>query len=132
MAKIVVTIEEIITVLGANGWMSHRVSDMQAVEGGVSFKVDTGVPFVGAVKMQINYTGFDGRCVELELVGGGLLDQFSGLLKQAVKLPEYMRLEYPRIFVDVEQLMGERVKGIAIEGIELAGTSFTVDVKTVA
>jgi len=126
MAKLVVRVEDIITVLKANGWVSRKVSDIQPVDGGVSFKVDTGVPFVGAAKVQVNYVGYDGRWAELELARGGLLDKLSGFIPQAVKLPSYVRFEYPRILVDIEQVVGSRVRGLAIEGIELEGDSLAI------
>ncbi len=126
MAQIVARVEDIIAVLKANGWLSRRVSDIQPVDGGVSFKVDTGVPFVGAAKVQVHYVGYDGRWAELELVRGGLLDKLSGFIPQAVKLPSYVRFEYPRIFVDIEQVVGSRVRGLAVESIQLEGGSFTV------
>jgi hypothetical protein len=44
-----------------------------------------------------------------------------------LKLPAYMKLEYPKIFVDVDKLLEEKnIKGIRVTGVSLKDGEFTI------
>ena len=57
------------------------------------------------------------------------LNKAVNRLKQMLqlKLPAYIKLEYPKIFVDVEKLLNEKdVKGIRVTDIALENGEFTI------
>ena len=57
------------------------------------------------------------------------LNKSLGRLKQVLKLkiPAYMRLDYPKIFVDVDMLLKEKnISGVRVKDVLFEGGEFTI------
>jgi hypothetical protein len=85
------------------------------------------LPFIPA---SLGYVRFDGNKAVFELVlVNDHMNKAMGMFQHALtlKLPEFVTLEYPNIFVDIDRLFKEKnIRGIQIRDIVLTDGEFSI------
>jgi hypothetical protein len=121
MAKITVSIAEIVRILGANELISQSVEEIKTQGDRISFKLKTDWPALKHIRVGIGFVDFRDGNVILEIVTNRLVDRFDWLgrkLLNSLNLPDYVSHgEYPRIHVDINKLLARKIRGIRIDSI---------------
>jgi hypothetical protein len=119
MAQIVLSGDELVGILQANGLIPDQVTDIHADGEEIKLKVKTPWPLLKSLRVGVRFEGFDGDHVVLQLVTNRLIDTFDWLVDKMLEsfpLADYAgRWEYPRLYIDVNRLVQERVRGVQID-----------------
>lgn len=119
MAQVVLSGDELIGILHANELIPSQVADIRASGDEIKLKVRTPWPVLKSVRVRMRFAGFDEGNVVLRLVTNRLIDAFDWLVDKMLKslrLPEYGgRWEYPCLYVDVNKLVQQRMRGVYID-----------------
>jgi hypothetical protein len=130
MAQIVLSGEELVCILYANGLIPAQVTgvEMNGVE--MKIKVKTPWPVLKSIHIGVQFAGFEGGQVVLQLITNRFLDTFDWLVDRmlaSLHLQDHGgRWEYPRLYVDVNKLLQRQVRGVEITGIGFAGDCFHI------
>lgn len=119
MAQIVLSANELIGILRANGLIPDQVTDVEADGEEIKLKVKTPWPVIKSLRVGVRFTAFDGGQMVLQLATNRLIDTFEWLVDKMLEsfpLADYGgRWEYPKLYVDVNRLIGERMQGVQVE-----------------
>jgi hypothetical protein len=130
MAKITFSLEELTQILTSNELLRGEILRPKVDGERIHFVIRTNSFILPYIPASLGYLSFiDNRAIfELTIVSSHLNKAVSRLKKMLqLKLPAYMKLEYPKIFVDVEQLLQEKnIKGIRVKDISLKDGEFTI------
>ena len=124
MAEVVLPADELIALLDANKLIPQQVFDIQAGQADVSFRVKTGWVVPKSVRVRLRLVGFEAGQATVEIGAGRLVETFDWLVEKYLNtllagLPA-VRCQYPRLYVDVDRLLGERIKGVRVTDITFA------------
>ena len=130
MAKITFSIEELIQVLISNELLRGEILRPKVEGDRIHFVIRTNTFILPYIPASLGYLGFsdDQAVFELTIVSS-YLNRAVSRLKQILqlKLPAYMRLEYPKIFVDVDKLLEEKnIRGVRVKDISFKDGEFTI------
>lgn len=119
MAQIVLSGDELIGILHANELIPGQVADIRANGEEIKLKVRTLWPVLRSVRVAVRFVGFEeGRAV-LQLATNRLLDKFDWLVDKMIEslhLADYGGWwEYPRLYVDVNRFVEQRIRGVSID-----------------
>jgi hypothetical protein len=116
MAQIVLSGEELVSILRANGLIPAQVAAIETAGEEVRLRVRTRWPLVKSIRVALRFAGFERGEVVLQLVTNRLLDTFDWLVDRMVAaLQDHGgRWEYPRLYVNVNQLLRRQVRGVEI------------------
>jgi hypothetical protein len=121
MGRIVLSGDELISILAANARMPEQVMGVEAEGEEIKVQVATPLPILRSIPVRIRFAGFEQGQVVLQLVTNRLIDKFDWLVDRmlaSVKIEDYGgRWEYPRLYVDVNRLLYRQVRGVQIAGI---------------
>ncbi len=121
MAQIVLSGDEILGILYANGVIPDQVVDIRANGQEIRLKVRTQWPVLRSVRVGVKFTGFDDGQAILQLLTNRLINKFDWLVDrmlESLHLADYGgRWEYPRLYVDVNRFMEKRIRGVFIDDI---------------
>jgi hypothetical protein len=130
MAKVTFTLEELLEILIANKLLPSRIVRVKVKGDEIHFVIVTNEFTLPYIPASLRYMGFNDNNALFELtIAPGRASRDMGLLNQALKLkmPAYVKLEYPKIFVDVDRVLRERnILGIKIEDISFQNGEFTI------
>jgi hypothetical protein len=130
MAQIVLSGDELACLLRANGWIPDQIAGMEMDTDRVRVKVRTSLPILKSVHVWVKFAGFEDGHVVLQLVTNRLLDTFDWLVDRmlaSLRLDDHgSRWEYPRLYVDVNQLLRRQVRGVEITGVTFAEGCFHI------
>jgi hypothetical protein len=130
MAKITFSLEELTQILTSNELLRGEILRPKVDGERIHFVIRTNSFILPYIPASLGYLSFiDNRAIfELTIVSSHLNKAVSRLKKMLqLKLPAYMKLEYPKIFVDIEQLLQEKnIKGIRVKDISFEGGEFTI------
>ncbi len=130
MAQIVLSGDELVGILQANGLIPDQVTDIETDSEEIKLKVKTPWPLLKSLRVGVRFEGFDNDHVVLLLVTNRLIDTFDWLVDKMLDsfpLAEYGgRWEYPRLHVDVNRLLGERVRGVKIDDMTFFDGQFRI------
>lgn len=130
MAQIVLSGDELVGILQANGLIPDQVTDIQADGEEIKLKVKTPWPLLKSLRVGVRFEGFNGDHVVLQLVTNRLIDTFDWLVDRMLDsfpLDDYGgRWEYPRLYVDVNRLLQERLLGVKIDDMEYYDGQFRI------
>ena len=129
MAKITFNLEEIIQILISNKLLPPQIIRVRVKDEKIHFVIRTDsfiLPFIPASLRFLSFSN-NNAIFELTIVSGHLSKAIN-FLNQALtlKIPVYMKLEYPQLSVDVDKLLkekkfiGVRVKDLLFEEGEFA------------
>jgi N-formylglutamate amidohydrolase len=130
MGQIILSGEELVCLLRANGLVPEPIIDMAMDTDEFRVRVRTPLPILKSVHVGVRFAGFEQGHVVLQLVTNRLLDTFDWLVDRmfaSLPLAEHgSRWEYPRLYVDVNQLLQRQVRGVEVTGVTFAEDRFHI------
>ena len=130
MAKITFNLEEIIKILISNRLLPPEVIRVKVKGERIHFVIRTDSFILPFIPASLKYLSFDDNNAIFELtIVGGHLSKAARWINQALKLkiPAYMKLDYPKMFVDIEKLLQEKnLRGVRAKDISFEGGEFTI------
>lgn len=130
MAKLTFSLEEFTKILVTNDLLQGKISRLKADGERIHFVIRTNSFVLPYIPASLGFLSFSDNQAIFELtIISNLLGKAVNQLKQMLqfKLPAYMKLEYPKIFVDVEKLLEEKnIRGIRVEDVYLKIGEFTI------
>ena len=121
MAQVVVSGDELVCILTANGAIPDDVTDIETEGEEIKVRVKTPWPIFKSVRVGLRFAGFEQGQAILQLATNRLLDQFDWLVDRMLgtfSLADHCaRWEYPKLYIDVNTLLQHQVRGIRITDI---------------
>ena len=118
MGQIVLSGEELLSILAANARMPEQVTGIEAEGEEIKVHVATPLPILRSIPVRVKFAGFEHGQVVLQLVTNRLIDKFDWLVNKMVaslKIEDHGgRWEYPRLYIDVNRLLRGQVRGVEI------------------
>jgi len=121
MGQIVISGEEVVSTLHANALVPHQVMNIGINGEEIKIRVRTQWPVLKSVPVTMRFAGFcDGQLI-LQLATSRLTDKLSWLIDKMLESFDLeasgSRWEYPRLYIDVNRLIGGQLRGVAIADI---------------
>ena len=130
MGQIILSGEELVSILTANTPMPEQVLGVETDGEEIKVHVATSLPLLRSLPVRIRFAGFEQGQVVLQLVTNRLIDKFDWLVNKmlaSVEVEKYGgRWEYPRLYVDVNQLLQQQVRGIQIASVAFQDGHFHI------
>jgi hypothetical protein len=129
MAKITFGLEELVKILICNELLPGEIIRIRVKGEVIHFVIRTNSFILPFIPASLKFSSFDGTSAIFELaIVSSRASRATSWLSQMfkIKIPTYMKFDYPKIFVDVDKLLkqknikGVRVKDIFFENGELA------------
>lgn len=130
MAQIILSGEEMVCILSANGLVPEEVIDVEIAGEEIKVRVKTPWPIFKSIRVGMRFAGFEGGRVVLQLATNRLIDRFDWLVDKMLAgfpLADHGACwEYPRLFVDVNRLLQQQVRGVQITDVVLEDGQFRI------
>lgn len=130
MAKITFTLEELLEILIANKLLPPRIVRVKVKGDKIHFVIKTDAFILPYIPASLRYLSFNDNqaLFELTVVTGRINKAISWLNRVLkLKMPAYMKLEYPNVFVDVDMMLKERnIRSVQVKDIFLTNGEFTI------
>lgn len=130
MAKVSLSLEELTKILISNGLLPGEIVRVRVKGQRIHFVIRTSSFILPFIPASLRFLSFEGSHAIFELtVVSSHLDKAVSRFKQLFKLdmPAYMKLEYPKLFVDVEKLLNEKnIRGVRVKDISLEDGELTI------
>ncbi|MHC4203409.1 MAG: hypothetical protein ACYSTT_02075 [Planctomycetota bacterium] len=130
MAKIIFSLEELTQILISNKLLRGDILRLKVEGDKIHFVIRTNSFILPYIPASLGFLSFNDNQAIFELtIVSSHLNKAVSRLKQMLqlKLPAYMKLEYPKIFVDVEKVLEEKnIRGIRVEDVSLKDGEFTI------
>jgi hypothetical protein len=130
MAQIILSGDELVCILNANGLVPEEVIDIELEGEEIKLRVKTPWPIFKSIRVGLRFTGFEQGQAVLQLVTNRLIDRFDWLVDKMLggfPLANHgARWEYPRLHVDVNKLLRRQVRGVEITNIAFEEGQFRV------
>jgi len=130
MAKITFSIDELTQILISNELLRGEILRPKVEGDRIHFVIKTNTFILPYIPASLGYMGFSDNLAAFELtIVSSYLNKAVGRLKQVLqlKLPAYVKLEFPKIFVDVDKLLREKnIRGIQVKDISFKDGEFTI------
>lgn len=130
MAKITFNLEELTQILISNELLREEILRPKVEGDRIHFVIKINSFILPYIPASLGYLSFSDNLAIFELtIVSSYLNRAVSRLKQILqlKLPAYMRLEYPKIFVDVDKLLKEKnIRGIRVKDISFKDGDFTI------
>jgi hypothetical protein len=134
MAQIVLSGEELVGIVQANGWMPREVAVVGVNGREIELKVNTPLPLFRSVRISAQFAGYEHGRIILELATNRLMDSLSGVIGkmlESLHLEDHGgRWEYPRLYVEVNSLIQRRLRGVEVESIVFRDDRFHIHTAT--
>jgi hypothetical protein len=130
MAKITFCLEELTQILISNELLRGEILRLKVEGDRIHFVIRTNSFILPYIPASLGYLDFSDNQAIFELtIVSSYLNKAVSRLKQILqlKLPAYIKLEYPKIFVDMDKLLKEKnIKGIRVKDISFESGEFTI------
>ena len=130
MAKVSFSLEELTKILISNGLLPGEIVRVRVKGQRIHFVIRTNSFILPFIPASLRYLSFDDNkaIFELTIVSGQLSKAMSWLNKIfELKIPACMKLDYPKLSVDVDKLFKERnIKGVRVKDIFIEDGEFTI------
>ncbi len=130
MAQIILSGEELVCILNANGLVPEEVVDLELAGEEIKLRIKTPWPIFKSVRVGLRFTGFEQGQVVLQLATNRLIDQFDWLVDKMLAgfpLADHgARWEYPKLHVDVNKLLRQQVRGVEVTNVVFAEEQFRI------
>lgn len=134
MAKIFLSIEELIKILVSNELLPKNIVRVKAKDDSVHFYIKTRsfiIPFIPASLRFLNCKD-NNVTFELTVVNSQvskLINRFDQLFD--ITIPAYMRFEYPNIVIDIDKLLQENnIRGLRLKSAFFENNEFIVEIES--
>jgi len=130
MANITFGLQELLEIIVSNELLPRQIARLRVKGEKIHFVIKTNTFILPFIPASLGYVRFDGNnaIFELTLVSGHV-NKAMGMLQQALefKLPEFVTLEYPKVFVAINRLLRKKnIRGIQIRDIVLEEGQFSI------
>lgn len=133
MAKISFTLEELLEILASNQLLPAQITRVKIQGDEVHFVIKTDAFILPYIPASLKYLSFNDNKAFFELtIIAGRANEAVSWLNQALKLklPAYMKLDYPNLFVDIDRALVEKnIRGIQIEDVSFQNGQFIVVIR---
>jgi hypothetical protein len=130
MAKITFSLEELLKILTSNELLPPEIVRARIKGQRIHFVIRTNAFILPFIPASLRYVSFDNNNAIFELtIASGHLNKAVSWLNQALKLkiPAFMKLEYPNVSVDIDKLLEEKnIKGLRVKDIFFENGQFTI------
>jgi len=130
MAQIILSGDELVCILAANGLMPDEVTDVTAEDGQIKVRIKTPWPVFKSIRVGMRFAGFEQGEAILQVVTNRFIDRFDWLVdKMLASFPladHCARWKYPRLRLDVNALLRRQVRGIQITNIEYGDEQYRI------
>jgi len=130
MAKITFSLEELTQILISNELLRGEILRPKVEGDRIHFVIKTNLFILPYIPASLGYMGFSDNLATFELtIVSSYLNKAVSRLKQILqlKLPAYIKLEYPKFLVDVDKLLKEKnIRGIRVKEISFEDGEFTI------
>ena len=130
MAKMTFNLDELTQILISNELLRGEILRPKVEGDRIHFVIKTNSFILPYIPASLGYMGFSDNLATFELtIVSSYLNKAVSRLKQVLKLklPAYIKLEYPKFFVDADKLLKEKnIRNIRVEDISLKGGEFTI------
>jgi hypothetical protein len=130
MATITFSLEELVEILIANKLLPPEIVRARVKGERIHFVIKTDSFILPFIPASLRYLSFEnGSAIfELAVVSSHLskaVSWFNQVLK--LRIPAYMKLEYPNIFVDIDKLLEEKdIRALRVKDILFEEGEFTI------
>ncbi|MBN2137112.1 MAG: hypothetical protein JW720_04845 [Sedimentisphaerales bacterium] len=135
MARITFSLEELIKLLVSNNLLPARIVRPKVQGDTIHFVIRTGTIVLPFIPASVKYLGLSNSVAELELtiVSSRLnktVGRFIGNIES--KLPSFVRLEHPKIYVDIDKLLKDRnMKALTVEDIVVENGRINITTRSI-
>jgi len=130
MAKITLHLEELIQILISNELLPGEIIRVRVEGERIRFVIRTNSFILPFIPASLRFLSFDGSNAVFELaIVSSRVNRATSWLSQMFKLkiPSYMKLDYPKLFVDVDELLKQKnIRGVRVEDIFLEEGELTI------
>ncbi len=130
MAKITFNLEEIIEILISNKLLPPEIIRVRVKDEKIHFVIRTNSSILPFIPASLRFLSFSNNNAIFELtIASGHSSKAINFLNQALtlKIPVYMKLEYPQLSVDVDKLLKEKkFTGVRVKDILYEAEEFTI------
>ena len=130
MATITFTLEELTQMLISNEHLRVKILRLKVDGEKIRFVIKTDSFILPYIPASLGFLSFSDNHAIFELtIISNHLNKAVSRLKQMLPfdLPEYIELDYPKIFVDVDKVLEEKnIKGVRVTDVALLGDELTV------
>ncbi|MEA3226414.1 MAG: hypothetical protein U9Q07_10735 [Planctomycetota bacterium] len=130
MTRIAFSFEELIEIVIANGLISRQIVRVRVKGERIHFVIKTNSFILPFIPASLRYLSFDDGNALFELaVVTGHANKAIGWLSQVLelKIPAYMKLEYPRLTMNVDKLLEDRsIRGVRVKDIFFENGEFVI------
>jgi hypothetical protein len=130
MAQIILSGDELVCILHANGLVPEEVIDIELAGEEITLRVKTPWPIFKSIRVGLRFAGFQGGKVVLQLVTNRLIDQFDWLVDKMLAgfpLADHgARWDYPKLHVDVNHLLGRQIRGVEVTNVAFEEGRFRI------
>ena len=130
MATITFTHTELLSILLSNELLPKKISRPKIEGQEIHFTVETNLPILPLVPASLKFVSFaDNKAIfELTVVNSTLnktISRFNLLSK--LDVPDYVEIDFPKISVDVNELLRRRnIRGVQLKDILFNNGEFTI------
>jgi len=132
VAKITFSIGEVVRILNSGRLVSEPLTEIKTKGDKFLVKLKTGWLAPKYIRAAIKYVDFYNGNVAFEITTNRLIDKFDWLVPRLFKsphLPDYVsQCEYPRVCVDINKVLADKIKGVQIENITFENEQFCVTI----
>jgi len=130
MAKMTFSLEELTKLLISNELLPGEILRPRVQGDKINFIIRTDSFILPFIPASLRYVSFSDNNAVFELtIVSSHLNKAASWLSQIVKLkiPPYMKLEYPRLYVDVDGLLQRKnIRGLQVKDILFEAGEFTI------
>ena len=130
MAKVSFSLEELTKTLISNGLLPGEIVRVRVKGQRIHFVIRTNSFILPFIPASLRYLSFDDNKAIFELtIVSGQLSKAMGWLNKIfeLKIPACMKLDYPKLSVDVDKLLKEKnIRGVRVKDIFIEDGEFTI------
>ena len=130
MAKLTFSVEELVEAAVSNGLMPSEIARVRVKGERIHFVIRTSSFILPFVPASLRYLSFDGDSAVFELaIISSHANKAVGWLNELIKLkiPDYMKLEYPNVSVEINRLIEEKnIKGVRVKDVSFRDGEFSI------
>ena len=130
MAQIIISGDELVHLLEANGQIPDQVTKIQIHGEEIRVRIRTPWPVLKSIPVGMRFVGFEDGQAILHVITNRLVDKFDWLVdKMVASFPveeQGARWEYPRLYIDVNKLLGQQVRGLEVTSVVLEDGRFHI------
>ena len=130
MAKLTFSLDEFTQILVSNELLRGGILRPKVEGNRIHFVIRTNSFILPYIPASLGFLSFSDNQAVFELtIVSSYINKAVSRLKQMLqlKLPAYLKLEYPKIIVNVEELLKEKnIRGIRVKDVSLKDGEFTI------